>query len=78
MQTRLAQSSDSELKANTDYPGSLNLGMPQASPSDTATGSSLHYFAHIAKVKFAHPTHLLTNNTNRVCLPPQQVLGKQM
>ena len=60
--TRLAQSSDLELKANTDCLGSLDLTveMPQASPSDTATGSLPYYFAHIVEVKFAHPIHLLT------------------
>ena len=50
--------------------------MPQASPSDTATRSSCDYFAHIVKVKFA-PTHLLTILI-KACLPPQQLLGKQM
>ena len=34
--------------------------MLQASTSDTVTRSLPHYFTHIIKVKFAHPTHLLT------------------
>ena len=41
--------------------------MPQASPSNTATGSLPHYFDHIVKVKFAHPTHLLTIITEHAC-----------
>ena len=52
--TRLAQSSDPELLANTDCPSRLIPEMPQASPSDMATGSSLPYFAHMALVKLAH------------------------
>ena len=54
--TRLAQSLDLELKCQHR----LILEIPQASPSDTATGSLPLYFAHIVWVKFAHPTHLLT------------------
>ena len=46
-----------KLKATTDC--NLTSEMHKASPSDTATGSSLHYFAHIVKVKFVL-THLLT------------------
>ena len=67
--TRLAQSSDLELKTNTDCPGSLILEMHQASPSDTATRSLPLYFAHIVWVKFAHPTHLLTILTKHACHP---------
>ena len=56
----LAQSSDS------DCLGSLTSKMPKASPSDTPTRSSLHYFAHIAKFKFVL-THLLTVLTKLAC-----------
>ena len=41
--------------------------MPQASPSDTATRSLPHYFAHKVWIKFAHPTHLLTVLTEHAC-----------
>ena len=41
--------------------------MSQAFPSDTATRSLPLYFAHIAWVKFAHPTHLLTVLTGHAC-----------
>ena len=37
-----------------------------AYPSDTASGSSLHYFAHIVKVKFVL-IHLLTELTKHAC-----------
>ena len=40
--------------------------MPQVSHSDTGKRSLLHYFAHIAKVKFA-PIHLLTILTEHAC-----------
>ena len=40
--------------------------MPQASPSNTATRSLPHYFAHIVTVKFA-PTLLPTILTEHVC-----------
>ena len=63
----MAQSSDIELKANTDCPGSLALEMLQASPSDTVSGSLPHYFNHIVKVKFAHPSYLLTILTEHAC-----------
>ena len=36
----------------------MTLEMPQATPSDMATRSLPPYFAHIVKIKFAHP-HLL-------------------
>ena len=48
-----------KLKATTDCLGSLTSEMLKASPNDTATRSSIHYFAHIVKVKFVL-THLLT------------------
>ena len=70
----MAQSSDL-IKANTDCPGSLILEMSQASPRDMATRTLPPYFAHKVSVKFAHPS---TNNTNKACLPSQQLLGKQM
>ena len=41
--------------------------MLQASPSDMVTESLSHYFAHIVKVKFAHPIHLLTILTEHAC-----------
>ena len=53
-------------KATTDCLGSLTSEMPKASPNDKATGSSLHYFAHIVKVKFV-TTHLLTVLTKHSC-----------
>ena len=40
--------------------------MPQASPSDIATRSLPHYFAHIVKVKSAHP-RLLIILTKHAC-----------
>ena len=40
--------------------------MPKAFPSDTATGSSLHYFVHIVKDKFVL-AHLLTVLTKHAC-----------
>ena len=55
-----------KLKATTDCPGNLTSEMRKASPSDTASGSSLHYFAHIVKVKFVL-THLLTILTKYAC-----------
>ena len=64
---RLAQSSDLELKSQHRLSGSLILEMPQASPSDTATGSLPLYFAHMVWVKFAHPIHLLTILTMYAC-----------
>ena len=62
----LAQSIDSEIKATTDCLGSLTSQMLKASPRDTATGSSLHYFIHTIKVKFVL-THLLTVLTKHAC-----------
>ena len=62
----LAQSMDYEIKATRDCPGNLTSEMHKASPSDTASGSSLHYFAHIVKVKFVL-THLLTAQTKHAC-----------
>ena len=62
----LAQSTDYEIKAITDCPGNLTSEMHKASPSDTVSGSSLHYFAHIVKVKFVL-THLLTVLTKHAC-----------
>ena len=41
--------------------------MPQASPCDMVTRSLPPYFAHIVKVRFAHP-HLLTILTKYTCL----------
>ena len=55
-----------KLKATTDWPGNLTSEMRKASPSDTASGSSLHYFAHIVKVKFVL-THILTVPTKHAC-----------
>ena len=52
--TRLSQSSDLELLANTDCPGRLIPEMPQASSSDMATWSSLPYLAQIVLVKLTH------------------------
>ena len=51
--------------------------MSQASPSDTTTKSLPHYFTHTVMVKSAQPTHPPANNTNRACLPPQQLLGSR-
>ena len=56
-----------KLKATTDCPGNLTSEMCKASPSDTASGSSLPYFAHTVKVKFVL-THLLTVLTKHACL----------
>ena len=64
--TCLAQSPESEQKANIDCPGSLILEMPQASPSDMATRTLPFYFALITKVKFAYP-HLQIILTKRAC-----------
>ena len=50
----------------TGCPGNLTSEMSKASPNDMATGSSLHYFAHIVKVKFVL-THLLTVLTKHAC-----------
>ena len=55
-----------KLKATTDCLSSLTSEMPKASPSDTATRSSRHYFAHIVKVKFVL-THLLSVLTKHAC-----------
>ena len=55
-----------KLKATTDCLGSLTSEILTASPSDMATRSSLHYFAHIVKVKFVL-THLLTILTKHAC-----------
>ena len=55
-----------KLKANTDCLGSLISEMPQASLSDTVTGSLSYYFAHRVKVKFA-PTYLLAILTEHAC-----------
>ena len=52
---------------NTDCLASLTLEMPQASPTDKATGSLPHYFVHIVKAKFAHPIHLVTILTEHAC-----------
>ena len=46
--------------------GSLTPEMLKASPSDTATRSSLHYFVHIVKVRFVL-FHLLTVLTKHAC-----------
>ena len=62
----LAQSTDYEIKATIDCPGNLTSEMHIASSSDTASGSSLHYFAHIVKVKFVL-IHLLTVLTKHAC-----------
>ena len=62
----LAQSTDYEIKTTIDCPGNLTSEMHIASPSDTASGSSLHYFAHIVKVKFVL-IHLLTVLTKHAC-----------
>ena len=62
----LAQSTDSEIKVTTDCLSSLTSEMLKASPSHMATRSSLHYFAHIVKVKFVL-THLLTILTKHTC-----------
>ena len=72
----LAQSTDYEIKATIDCPGNLTSEMHIASPSDTASGSSLHYFDHIVKVKFVL-IHLLTVLTKHAC-QHNQLLGKQM
>ena len=53
----LAQSSDSEIKANTDYLGSLISEMHRASPSDMATESLSPYSNFMVMVKFVHPTY---------------------
>ena len=63
----LAQSTDFEIKATAKCPGNLTSKMHIASPSDTTSGSSLHYFAHIVKVKFVL-IYLLTL-LNKACLP---------
>ena len=55
-----------KLKATTDCPGNLTSEMHKASPNITASGSSLHYFAHIVKVKFVL-THLLAVLTKHDC-----------
>ena len=55
----LAQSTDYEINATINCPGNLTSEMHIASPSDTASGSSLHYFAHIVKIKFVL-IHVLT------------------
>ena len=65
--TCLAQSLKQEFIANTDCPDSLILEIPQASPSDMATRSLPLYFAHIVKVKCAHP-HLLTILTSMLAI----------
>ena len=64
-----------KLNATTDCLGNLTLEMPKASPSDMATGSSLLYFAHMSNL--SSPTYY-SNSTNKVCLPTQQLLEKQM
>ena len=62
----LAQSTDFEIKATIDCPGNLTSEMHIESLSDTASGSSLHYFTHIVKVKFVL-IHLLTVLTEHAC-----------
>ena len=52
-----------EIKATTDCQGKSDFRDAQ---SDTATESSLHYFAHIVKVKFVL-THLLTVLIKHAC-----------
>ena len=62
----LVQSMDYEIKSHYSCPGNLTSEMHKASPSDTDSGSSLHHFAHIVKVKFVL-THLLTVLTKHAC-----------
>ena len=62
----LAQSTDYEIKATIDCPSNLTSEMYIESLSDTASGSSLLYFADIVKVKFVL-THLLTVLTKHAC-----------
>ena len=62
----LAQSTDYKIKATIDCPGNLTSGIHIESLSDTVSGSSLHYFAHIVKVKLVL-THLLTVLTKHAC-----------
>ena len=58
-------------------PANLTLEMSKASRGDMATGSSLHYFAHIVKVRFVL-THSSTNSTKQAFLLTQKLLAKQM
>ena len=62
----LAQSMDYEIKATIDCLSNLTSEMHIASLSGMASGSSLHYFAHIVKVKFVL-IHLLTVLTKHAC-----------
>ena len=62
----LAQFTDYEIKATIDCPGNLTSEMHIESLSDTASGSSLHYFALIVKVKSVL-IHLLTALTKHAC-----------
>ena len=62
----LAQSTDYEIKATIDCPHNLTSEIHIESLSETVSGSSLHYFADIVKVKFVL-THLLTVLTKHAC-----------